>query len=243
MPVHLYGRPAEMEAILAIADRHGLAIIEDAAQSIGASYKGRPTGSFGTGCFSLYATKNITTGEGGMITTDDAGIAERLRRLRSHGSAVRYYHDELGYNYRMMDLQAAIGLAQLARLEPFTKVRIANAAYFQQHIDHPAIIKPAAPPHLRHAYHQYTVRVIGDRDDAIRQLAAAGVGCAIFYPLPIHQQKVYRDLGYCQQLPVAERAASEVLALPIHPALTDEEREQVVAAVNAIQVAEAAPAA
>lgn len=237
MPVHLYGQPAEMDQIMALADRYGLAVIEDAAQAVGASYRGRPTGSFGTGCFSLYATKNIMTGEGGMVTTDDPQIADRLRLLRSHGSRERYYHEELGYNYRMMDIQAAIGLVQLGRLEQINAARIANATYFNHHIDHPGIGKPHVRPSVRHVFHQYTLRIANERDEVARQLGMAGVGTAIFYPLPIHQQKVFRDLGYNDRLPVSEQVSREVLSLPVHPALTEAERNQIVAAVNSLPIA------
>ncbi|MGQ9927034.1 MAG: DegT/DnrJ/EryC1/StrS family aminotransferase [Chloroflexaceae bacterium] len=236
MPVHLYGQPAAMDALCAIAERHGLVIIEDAAQAIGAYDQGRPVGSFGTGCFSLYATKNITSGEGGMITTNDAQLADRLRLLRSHGSRVRYYHDFLGYNFRMTDLQAAIGNAQLAKLERFTERRIANAAYFDQTITHPQVLKPFVRPGVRHVYHQYTVRILGDRDEAIRQLRAAGVDTAVFYPLPIPHQPMYRELGYNQSLPVAERLSSQVLALPVHPGLNNEELTRISEAVNALSL-------
>lgn len=243
MPVHLYGRPAAMDAIVALAERYELAIVEDAAQAIGAHYHGRPTGSFGTGCFSLYATKNIMSGEGGMITTSDPQVADRLRLLRSHGSRVRYYHDSLGYNFRMTDLQAAIGLAQLGKLERFTEQRIANAAFLNQAIAHPQVLKPTTQPGTRHVFHQYTLRILGDRAEAARQLSAAGVGTAIFYPLPIPQQPLYRDLGYDQALPVAERLSGEVLALPVHPSLTHDELAQIADAVNALSLAVAEPVA
>lgn len=240
MPVHLYGQPADMERIGAIAARHGLAIVEDAAQAVGATYRGRPAGSFGTGCFSLYATKNVTSAEGGIVTTDDAGIADRLRLLRSHGSRVRYYHELLGYNFRMTDLHAAVGLAQLAKLGRFTAARLANAAALDRAIDHPAVVTPYVSPDARHVYHQYTVRVSADRDEAARQLAAAGVGSAIFYPLPIPHQPLYRELGYDDVLPVAERMSREVLALPVHPGLSAHDVARVAEAVNALQLAGAA---
>lgn len=240
MPVHLYGQPARMEHICAIAERHGLAVVEDAAQAIGATLRGRPAGSFGTGCFSLYATKNIMCGEGGMVTTDDPQVADRLRLLRSHGSRVRYYHDELGYNFRMTDLQAAIGLAQLAKLERFSEARINNAAYFERAISHPAVTRPFCHDDVRHVFHQYTLRIAGNRDEAARQLGTAGVGTAVFYPVPIHQQKQFRDLGYADRLPVSEQVAREVLALPVHPALEEEDLARIAAAVNALQVAEPA---
>lgn len=238
LPVHLYGHPAEMDALAAIASRHNLALIEDAAQAVGATYKGRPAGGFGTGCFSLYATKNIMSGEGGMITTDDEQIADRLRLLRNHGSRVRYYHEILGYNFRMMDLQAAIGLVQLGKLERFTEARIANAAFFDAEITHPGIVKPYTSPVVRHVYHQYTVRVAGDRDAAVRHLAERGVGSAIFYPVPMHQQQVFRELGYRDHLPNSERAAGEVLALPVHPGLGEADRVQIVEALNSLPVLE-----
>ncbi len=237
MPVHLYGQPAAMDELTAIAARYELAIIEDAAQAIGALDQGRPVGSFGTGCFSLYATKNIMCGEGGMITTNDPAIADRLRLLRNHGSRVRYYHDLLGFNFRLTDLQAAIGIAQLAKLESFTERRIANARFFDQAITHPQVIKPLVRPNVRHVYHQYTVRILGDREEAIRQLRDAGVDSAVFYPMPIPHQSLYRELGYDQQLPVTERLSSEVLSLPVHPGLTDDEQVRIAEAVNALTLA------
>jgi perosamine synthetase len=239
MPVHLYGHPAEMATICAIAERHGLAIVEDAAQAVGAWCHGRPIGSFGTACFSLYATKNIMAGEGGVITTDDADVADRLRLLRSHGSRVRYTHESLGYNFRMTDIQAAIGLAQLAKLDRFTAFRMANAAALNAAIDHPCVITPLVRADMRHVFHQYTVRIKGDRDAALRQLTSAGVGAAIFYPVPIPQQPLYRELGYDCELPVARRLANEVISLPVHPALSDEDLRQIAAAVNALALAPA----
>ncbi|WP_129674423.1 DegT/DnrJ/EryC1/StrS aminotransferase family protein [Candidatus Chloroploca sp. Khr17] len=236
MPVHLYGHPAEMDAIMVIARRNGLAVIEDAAQAVGARYRGRPTGNFSTACFSLYATKNITSGEGGMITTDDDAIAEKLRLLRNHGSRVRYYHECLGYNCRMTDLHAAIGRVQLGKCEAFNAQRIANAQVLNQMIAHPQVIKPQVRPGIHHVFHQYTVRILGDRDAAAQQLAAAGVGTAIFYPLTIPNQPVYRELGYQATTPVADRVSSEILALPVHPGLTPDEVHQIARAVNALQI-------
>ncbi|MCU0491326.1 MAG: DegT/DnrJ/EryC1/StrS family aminotransferase [Chloroflexaceae bacterium] len=238
MPVHLYGHPAEMATITAIAQRHGLAIIEDAAQAVGATYHNQPIGGFGTGCFSLYATKNIMSAEGGIITTDDQGIAERLRLLRSHGSRVRYYHDDFGYNFRLTDLHAAIGVAQFAKLEAFTARRIANAAYLSTHIRHPLVVKPHVRAGVRHVFHQYTIRVPGEwRDAAVRQLQAAGVGSAVFYPVPIPQQTYYRKLGYEVELPVSDQMSREVLSLPVHPALSEDDLTTIAAAVNGLQLA------
>jgi len=232
LPVHLYGHPCEMDAIMEIASRHGLIVIEDAAQAVGAEYHGRRVGSFGTGCFSLYATKNVTSVEGGMITTDDADLADRARLLRSHGQRERYYHESLGYNLRMTDIQAAIGLVQLGKLEAYTAARQANAAYLSARLR--GVITPTVRPGCRHVFHQYTIRVADGRDEAVRRLNEAGVGTGIFYPLPLHHQKVFRDRGYDDHLPVAERLAQEVISLPVHPALTPADLEQIVAAVNAV---------
>jgi perosamine synthetase len=232
LPVHLYGHPCDMGRIMEIAQRHGLVVIEDAAQAVGAEYHGQRVGSFGTGCFSLYATKNVTSVEGGMITTDDADLADRARLLRSHGQRERYYHESLGYNLRMTDIQAAIGLVQLGKLEAYTAARQANAAYLSAHLR--GVITPTVRHGCRHVFHQYTIRVADGRDEAVRRLNEAGVGTGIFYPLPLHHQKVFRDRGYDECLPVAERLAQEVISLPVHPALTPADLEQIVAAVNAL---------
>ena len=239
LPVHLYGRPADMDPILEIAARHGLRVIEDAAQAIGAHYKGRPIGSFGTACFSLYATKNVMSAEGGMITTNDVEIARQGRLLRQHGSERRYYHDVLGFNFRLSDLHAAIGLAQLGRLPEMTAKRRANAQYLNQHINNPKVITPSAQdaPGSESVWHQYTIRVVGlDRDEAMKQLTAAGIGTSIFYPVPAHQQRHIVEMGYGQDavLPVAEQIAHEVLSLPVHPALSVEDLATIAAAVNAL---------
>ena len=239
LPVHLYGRPADMEPILALAARHGLKIIEDAAQAIGAHYKGRPVGSFGTACFSLYATKNVMSAEGGMITTDDDEIARLCRLLRQHGSERRYYHDMLGFNFRLSDLHAAIGLAQLGRLKDLTTRRQANARTLTQGINNPLVITPLIDntPGTDSVWHQYTLRVVGmDRDAAVQQLTAAGIGTSIFYPVPAHQQRHIVEMGYAQgvALPVAEQIANEVLSLPVHPALSEDDLSSIIAAVNAL---------
>jgi perosamine synthetase len=233
MPVHLYGHPCDMDAILKIAERRGLVVVEDAAQAVGAEYHGRRTGSFGTGCFSLYATKNITTAEGGIITTDDPEIADRARLLRSHGSRQRYYHESLGYNFRMTDIQAAIGLVQIQKLEQYTAARQDNAAYLTQHLR--GVIPPVVREGCRHVFHQYTVRVPEGRDEAVEHLKAAGVGVGVFYPLPLHHQKLLLDLGYDDSMPVSERLAQEVISLPVHPALSQADLEHIVEAVNAFR--------
>jgi dTDP-4-amino-4,6-dideoxygalactose transaminase len=232
MPVHLFGLSCDMDAIQAIASRHNLAIIEDACQSHGALYKGRRVGSFGVGTFSLYPTKNMTSAEGGMITTDDEKIAESCRVIRQHGMRRRYYHDELGFNFRMTDVHAAIGLEQLKKLPRFNQMRQQNAAFLSEHLQ--GVVTPFVPQGCEHVYHQYTLRVPGGRRDALRaHLQSRGVGSEVYYPVPVHQQVYYtQELGYNQSLPEAERAAAEVLSLPVHPALSSADLEAIVAAVN-----------
>ncbi len=237
LPIDLYGNPANMPRIMEIANRHGLRVIEDACQAHGAAIGGRTIGSFGTGCFSFYPTKNITTAEGGIITTDDDAVADAARLLRAHGMRVRYYHEMLGYNFRMTDVHAAIGTAQLPKLAGFTERRIANAAYLSAHLPADKVQVPIVRPGSRHVYHQYTVRVLPplDRDTVRRQLEAAGVGTEVYYPLPVHRQAVYLERGYTDQhFPVTEEATAQVLSLPVHPALTPADREAIVAAVKAL---------
>lgn len=231
MPVHLFGLPADMDPILELAERYGLVVIEDACQAHGAEYRGKRVGSFGTGCFSFYPTKNITTAEGGIITTNDEKIAEKCRAIRQHGMRRRYYHDELGFNFRMSDVHAAIGLAQLRKLEQFNETRIANARYLSEHLR--GVIVPVVPEGRRHVFHQYTIRVPDGRRDAVLEgLKERGIGTAVYYPVPVHQQRFYRDMGYDLVLPEAERASREVLSLPVHPGLSRADLERIADAVN-----------
>jgi dTDP-4-amino-4,6-dideoxygalactose transaminase len=230
MPVHLYGNPANMPAIQEIADRHGLVVIEDAAQAHAARIAGRTVGSSNTACFSFYPTKNMTTGEGGIVTTNDKAIANRLRLLRAHGAPERYRHVSLGYNYRMTDLQAAIGLAQLPKLADWTGLRRKNAARLTELLGY-WVMTPVTSEGAFHVYHQFTVRVVGGRRDLPERLATRGIGSSVHYPIPVHQQPLYRDLGYNDSLPEAERASQEVLSLPVHPALSADDLEQIAAGV------------
>src|SRR5687768_499537 len=235
MPIHLFGNMAEMARVREIAERHGLLIIEDAAQAHGAEEGGRRAGSWGTGCFSFYPTKNITTGEGGAITTNDDCVAERARLIRSHGMKVRYYHEVMGYNFRMTNIHAAIGVAQLPKLERFNERRMENARYLSEHLPKDKVAVPQVREGTRHVFHQYTVRVLPplDRDDVREQLKAAGVGTEVYYPVPVHKQQVYLDLGYGgQSFPESERAAREVLSLPVHPGVSREDLDTIVAAVR-----------
>jgi perosamine synthetase len=236
MPVHLFGHPCDMAAIMEIAERYGLTVIEDACQAHGAMFADRKVGSFGTGCFSFYPTKNITTAEGGIITTNDEQIAERARMIRNHGMRQRYLHEMLGFNFRMTNLQAAIGLAQLDRLPQWTEQRIHNAAYLTEQLRSlPHVVTPAVREGVVHVFHQYTIRVKGDRDKAVEDLHARGVGVIIYYPIPVHAQPVYRELGYDDQLPETEKACQAVLSLPVHPALSQEDLDTIVEAVAALE--------
>lgn len=232
LPVHLFGQPADMKTIREIARDYDLIVIEDACQAHGAECDGKKVGTFGTGCFSFYPTKNMTTGEGGMITTDDDEVATRARMIRNHGSQARYCHQLLGYNYRMTDIAAAIGICQLRKLDQFNNRRIANAEFLTDEMGRiEGLIPPYIKPHIKHVFHQYTVRVTDDfsisRDELAHELAERGIETAIYYPMPIHKQPLYRNLGYQHQLPVSERAAQEVLSLPVHPSLTKEDLEYI----------------
>jgi dTDP-4-amino-4,6-dideoxygalactose transaminase len=218
--------------LVELARHHGLALIEDAAQAHAARYQGRPVGSFGTGCFSFYPTKNITSGEGGMVTTNDPALADRLRMLRQHGMNRQYYHEILGFNFRLTDLQAAVGLGQLNLLNRWTEARRRNGAYYTASL--PKEVTPAVLDGCEHVYHQYTLRVPGDRDRFVELLAEREVQARVYYPLPIHQQPLYQNLGFRDHLPHAERASHQVLSIPVHPALTGAEVEQVAAAVNEV---------
>lgn len=232
LPIHLFGLSCDMDSIMAIAEKHGLQVIEDACQAHGATYKGRRVGSFGTGTFSLYPTKNITSAEGGMITTSDPTLDEKCRVIRQHGMRRRYYHDELGFNFRMTDLHAAIGLAQLQKLERFNTARRSNAQYLSAHLE--GVITPCEPSGCEHVYHQYTVRVPDGKRDVLRTyLQEHQIGSEVYYPVPVHKQSFYiQELGYNITLPEAERAAIEVLSLPVHPALTTDDLKTITETVN-----------
>ncbi len=237
MPVHLYGHPADMKAIMEIAEDHNLIVIEDACQAHGASYGGTNVGSFGTGGFSFYPTKNMTTSEGGMITTDDKTVADRARMVRSHGSKQRYLHEIVGYNLRMTDISAAIGLVQLDKLDDFTSMRQKNAKVLSdglRNID--GITIPSIRNDCEHVFHQYTIRA-ENRDDLATVLNKAGVGTGMYYPIPIHKQPVYKELGYDDKLPECEKAAMEAISLPVHPGVSKDELNEIIENVkNGVEI-------
>jgi dTDP-4-amino-4,6-dideoxygalactose transaminase len=231
MPVHLFGHPARIAEILEICEDNELALIEDAAQAHGAEHQGRRVGSFGAGCFSFYPTKNMTTGEGGIITTNDDEVARMARIIRNHGQERRYYHEYFGLNWRMTDLAAAIGLVQLGHLEAWNQARIANAAALSAKIT--AVETPKVREGDRHVFHQYTVRIQGDRDGFQQRLQEAGVGSAVHYPVPIHRQPIMQQMGFGEaDVPVAEAAAEAVLSLPVHPSLTPGDVDYIAETVN-----------
>ena len=234
MPVHLYGHPAAMDEIMAIAARHGLAVVEDAAQAHGAALHGTPVGAFGdAGCFSFYPTKNMHSLEGGMVTTGDAELARTLRLLRNQGMEQRYANEIVGANMRMTDVAAAIGRVQLRQLPEWTEQRQANAKFLDAALT--AVTVPPVADAARHVYHQYTVRVPGDRDAFQAALSGRGIGNAVYYPTPIHRLRPYlRPDGTPGpwDLPQTERAAAEVVSLPIFPSLTHGELERIADAVN-----------
>lgn len=241
VPVHLYGQAADMEEINQIAARHNLAVIEDACQSIAAKYKGKKAGSLGDlGCFSLYATKNIMCGEGGMITTNDADQAAAIRRFRQHGMSAPYTYEELGYNYRLTDLQAAIAIEQLKKVGRFTEARQNNAKRLTEGLTGiKGITLPSVGEDRSHVYHQYTIRITTDsrlsRDEFVEELQKRDIGAGVYYPRPLHAYPHVAALGYnTGDFPQAEKAASEVISLPVHPALSEAEVQQIIDAVKEI---------
>lgn len=240
-PVHLYGQMADMEPIEALAADRGLRILEDAAQSHGATYQGRAAGSYGLGTFSLYATKNLTTGEGGLIVTDDAELADRLRVLRNQGMRARYEYEVAGHNYRLTDLQAAVGIPQLARYASIVEARRRNAARLSEGLaDAPGIVVPRELPGREHVWHQYTIRVTEDarvdRAEFVEQLTELGIGSGAYYPRLVTDYDAYRRHPRVSvaDTPVAARIAREVVSLPVHHHLADDELDAVISAVREI---------
>lgn len=232
IPVHLYGQPANMDEIKEIAEENSLYIIEDSCQAHGAKWRGRKTGSLGdVAAFSFYPTKNMTTGEGGMVTTNDDEIAEKIRMLRNHGQKERYLHTELGWNYRMTNIAAAIGLVQLKKLDRANNRRRENAEFYNNIFSEVSgIIIPYTDERAYHVYHQYTVQV-PRRNKVIESLRNEGVGFGVYYPRGIHQQPVMQKLGFRAHLPVTERIVKSVLSIPVHPRLSEEDREKVAKAL------------
>ena len=231
MPVHLYGHPAAMTELTAVCQRHNLLLFEDAAQAHAASLNGVPVGAFGVaGSFSFYPTKNMTSGEGGMVTTGCDHIARQLRLLRNQGMERRYENEVIGFNTRMTDIHAAIGRVQLKKLAGWTKQRQDNAQFLSNNIS--GVVTPPTASGAIHVFHQYTIRVVDqDRDKFAEELVKRGVGCGVYYPTPIHRLPSF---GLTIDLPVTEQVALQCLSLPVHPSLSKKDLETIVQTVNAV---------
>lgn len=233
MPVHLYGHPADMPGLAAVAESRGLAVFEDAAQAHGASLHGVPVGAFGAfGMFSLYPTKNMTAGEGGMVSVADPQVEATIRLYRNQGMARQYENEVVGFNMRMSDIHAAIGRVQLSKVDAWTRTRRSNAAFLTEHLR--GVTTPPVADGAVHVYHQYTVRVADDRDGLARALRTEhGVGSGMFYPVPNHRLAPFADARHAD-LPETERAARECLSLPVHPSVSQADLERVVTGVNTL---------
>jgi len=241
IPVHLYGQPADIPGLARLAQRHGLRVIWDAAQAHGAQFQGRDVGSFADAvCYSFYPSKNMTTGEGGMITTSDARLAREIRLLRSHGEASRYRHIRLGHNFRTTDIASAIGRVQLAKLPAALRARRRNAAHLTRGLAGlPGLRLPQIAPGRNHAFSLFTVcidpkRAGMSRDKLVQALGERGIGAAVHYPLPLHRQPVFRGYGADRDFPVSARLAKSVLSLPVHPGLQEKDLRFIVQSVREI---------
>jgi len=236
--VHLFGQPFEVRPLLEICEERGISLVEDAAQAHGAEYHGQKTGSLGTGgCFSFYPTKNMTTGEGGMVTTDDPVLTTRMRQFIDHGQEKKYFHTRIGYNYRMTDMSAALGLVQLEKLDDMNGRRKEIASYYTDHITTSGISTPVVAPGMTHVYHQYVVKVTEGcsltRDTLAAYLQKMGIGTAVHYPLAVHRQPVFSG-SKTADCPVAEELSKTVLSLPVHPLVTDEECRYICETLNEV---------
>lgn len=239
IPVHLYGQPADQSVINEIAKKHNLLVIEDACQAVGAEYSGTKTGNLGDmGCFSLYATKNIMSGEGGMVTTNDESYVTKMKQFRQHGMSAPYVYEELGFNYRLTDLQAAIAVEQLKKVERFTGARQSNAEKLSVALaDVKGLVLPTIAKDRTHVFHQYTIRLTPDfgmsRDDFIKAMGDKEIIVGAYYPRTLHSYPHIQKLGYKMgDFPEAEKAAAEVVSLPVHPAVSDEDIQTIVAAIK-----------
>lgn len=244
IPVHLLGQPADMDPILEVAREHGLFVLEDACQAHGAEYKGARTGSIGdAGCFSFYPGKNLGAfGEAGAVVTNNSDLESKIRVLRDHGQVRKYHHEMIGWNSRMDGIQAAVLQIKLRHLDRANRLRRQHAALYNHLLaEVEGIATPIEADYARHVYHIYAIRCSG-RDEALRSLAADGIGCGVHYPIPVHLQEAYRSLGHARgSFPIAEKCAEEFLSLPMFPELTSEQLGRVTEAVRAA-VKDAVPA-
>jgi len=235
--VHLFGQACDMDAIMKLVKKHNLLLVEDCAQAHGTAYGNRKVGTFGDAAvFSFYPTKNMTTGEGGIVVTNRDDVAERASMLINHGMKVRYYHDIVGYNYRMTNVAAAIGLCQLKKLDSFNTCRNQNAEYFNKNINNPLVKIPYKREGAYHCYHQYTVSVKDQKRDAfLKHLSDNGIGFGVFYPLSIPEQKCYEEMKLEKTFPITDKIKNEVVSIPIHPQLTQVELKTVVEVINSFK--------
>lgn len=231
--VHIFGLPAEMKEICDLTQKYNLLLIEDCAQAHGAEYQGRKVGTFGVAsAFSFYPTKNMTCGEGGMVVTSDRQLARRVARIINHGQLKRYHHHWLGYNFRLTNIHAAIGIQQLKKLDQFNKQRIANAEFYRANIQNENILLPCQPQGCKHVYHQFTLQV-AQRDQFLSYLQQQQIGCAVHYPILIPHQQFYKQrFSNRQNWPMAEKLCSHCVSIPVYPGLTTDQRQYITEAVN-----------
>ncbi|HLG25018.1 MAG TPA: DegT/DnrJ/EryC1/StrS family aminotransferase [Candidatus Nanoarchaeia archaeon] len=244
LPVDLYGQAYDYDAVDRIAKKHGLKIVEDACQAVGADYHGRKCGSLGDiASFSFYATKNLITGEGGMVTTDNPEMAELAKRLRHQGQSesARYHYFDLGYNYRMTDIMAAIGIPQIKKIENLNSVRIKNAKLLSQGLKNiKGIEVPKTKSGFKHVFHQYTIKVTEDfklnRDEVVKFLGSKGIGSGIYYPTPLHLFSHIKKYGYKEgDFPVSEKLSMQVLSLPVHPGVSESQIQEIISAFGEME--------
>lgn len=238
--VHIFGQPCDVEALQRICESHNLKFIEDAAQAHGALYKGTRVGGFGHfGCFSFYATKNMITGEGGMVTTSEKAYNERLRLIINHGQSEKYLHTRLGYNYRMTDIGAALGIVQLKKLEKFNLRRRKNAEYYSANLSVKGLVTPVTASGMGHVYHQYVVRLTDEfpmnRTEFMEFLKKKGIGSAVHYPIPLHRQPLFGLNNNPDPCPVSTRLSGSVLSLPVHPLLDQKQMSYICDTINRVK--------
>ena len=238
--VHIFGQPCDIEALQQICESHSLKFIEDAAQAHGALYKGSRVGGFGHfGCFSFYATKNMITGEGGMVTTSEKAYNERLRLLINHGQSEKYLHTRLGYNYRMTDINAALGIVQLKKLEKFNLRRRKNAEFYSTNLSVKGLVLPMTASGVSHVYHQYVVRLTEEfpmsRTEFMEYLKKKGIGSAVHYPIPLHRQPLFGLDNNPDPCPVSTKLAESVLSLPVHPLLDQKQLSYICDTINRVK--------
>ena len=241
MPVHLYGQPCDMMRLQEICYENRLLLIEDAAQAHGAEYNGRKAGSFGdASAFSFYATKNLVTAEGGMVMTNSRKTAELARKIRNHGQSEQYLQEMLSYNFRMTDINAALGLVQLKKLDFLNARRAENAEFFTENLSNIGWLEtPFVPDNVKPSWHQYTLKILnGKRDEFLKYMNGNGIGCRVYYPMPVYMQPFYQSIGFEEGLcPIAERVSKQVVSIPVGPHLTEDDREFIVETIKGFDTA------